>query len=124
MSTIAAVDVDVDVASRELDRLILAGRALEGFERFYAEDTVMQENLDPPCVGKAANRKREEEFFASVAELHAAEVRAQGAGADVTFSEWTLDVTLKDGQRVKLNQVSVRRWKDGLIAHERFYYKP
>lgn len=122
MSSMTAVDVAQ--ASRELDALILSGQALLGLERFYAEDVVMQENLDAPCVGKAANRKREEEFFASVAEVNEAKLHAQGAGEDVTFSEWTLDVTLKNGQRAKLNQVSVRRWKDGLIVHERFYYKP
>jgi hypothetical protein len=31
-------------------------------------------------------------------------------------------VTFKGGQRMKLEQVAVRRWKDGKIVKERFYY--
>jgi hypothetical protein len=30
--------------------------------------------------------------------------------------------THKGGQRSKLNEVAVRRWKDGKVVHERFYY--
>jgi hypothetical protein len=33
-----------------------------------------------------------------------------------------MDVTFKDGNRMKLEQVSVQTWKDGLIVRERFYY--
>jgi hypothetical protein len=41
---------------------------------------------------------------------------------DVTFGEWFMDVTFKNGFRLKMAQVAVRHWKDGKIAHERFYY--
>jgi hypothetical protein len=43
-------------------------------------------------------------------------------GRDVTFSEWTYDMTLKDGKRWVLNEVARRQWKDGRVIHERFYY--
>jgi ketosteroid isomerase-like protein len=82
----------------------------------------MQENTETPTVGKDANRKREIEFFDSVAEFHGAEVLASAAGDDVTFSERTFEVTFKNGNRVKLEQATVRRWKDGQIVRERFYY--
>jgi len=109
---------------RELNELILGGQALEGLERFYAEDVTMQENTQPPTVGKDANRKRENEFFDSVAELHEASVNSTGVGDDVTFSEWVFDVTFKNGQRKRLEQTSVRHWKEGRIVRERFYYDP
>jgi hypothetical protein len=34
-----------------------------------------------------------------------------------------MDVTLKGAGRIKMNQVAVRRWKNGKIVHERFYHK-
>ncbi len=43
------------------------GRALEAFETFYADDVVMQENLMPPTVGKAADRERVTERARSAA---------------------------------------------------------
>lgn len=115
---------DIAKLDHQLNELILGGKALDGFERFYAEDCVMQENGEPPTVGKDANRRREQEFFDSLSEFHGAEVRGTGAGDGVTFSEWLFDVSFKDGPRKKLEQTAVRRWKDGKIVHERFYYNP
>ena len=91
-------------------------------EKFYADNCVMQENTEEPTVGKDANRQREIDFFDSLAEFHGGEVRASAIGDGVTFSEWLFDVTFKDGPRKKLEQAVVRRWEDGKIVHERFYY--
>lgn len=108
--------------NEELDQMILSGKALEAFEKFYADDVEMRENSDPPTKGKDANRKRELEFFDSVERFNGAEVRSSSAGDDVSFSEWMMDVTLKGNQRRKLEQITVRRWKNGKIVSERFYY--
>lgn len=116
MSTIAELEKKVNDA-------ILAGKAMEAFEELYDEDVVMQENSDPECRGKAANRKRELEFFSNVEAFHGAAVLATGVGDDVSFAEWSMDLTLKGVGRIKLEQVHVRRWKNGKIVHERFYHK-
>ena len=50
-----------------------------------------------------------------------AEMRSAVNG-DVTFGEWYMDITFKNGFRAKIAQVAVRRWKDGKLVHERFYY--
>lgn len=108
--------------SKKLDDLVLSGKALEAFDELYADDVVMQENSDAPFVGKELNRKREIEFFDSIAEFHSAAVLSSAAGDDISFSEWTMDVTFKNGFRMTLQQVAVRRWKNGKIVNERFYY--
>ena len=113
---------DFKALDQELNQMVLNGKALEAFDKFYADDVEMQENADPPFQGKAVNRKREEEFFASLDQFHGAEVRASAVADGVSFSEWMMDVTFKGGQRIKLEQVAVRRWKDGKIVKERFYY--
>ncbi len=101
---------------------ILQGKAMEAFEQYYAEDVVMQENSDEPRIGKAANRKAEEEFFASVAEFHDGKLVSSAVNGDTTFGEWFMDISFKGGFRAKMAQVAVRQWKDGKIVRERFYY--
>ncbi len=107
----------------KLDQMILAGQALAAFEELYAPGVVMQENNDPPFVGKDLNRQREIDFFASVAELHSARVLSSAVQGDVSFSEWEMDLTFRNGYRAQLCQVAVRRWQNGQIIHERFYYQ-
>ena len=109
--------------NKKLDQAIFSGRALEAFEELYDDNVVMQENTDAEFRGKDVNRKREQEFFASVEQFHGGQVLASGVGADVSFSEYEMEVTLKGVGRIKMAQVAVRRWKGGRIVHERFYHK-
>jgi len=109
--------------NKKLDQAIFSGRAMEAFEELYDDEVVMQENTDEEHRGKALNRKRELEFFASVEQFHGGEILASGHGGDASFTESAMDVTLKGVGRIKVAQVAVRRWKDGKIVHERFYHK-
>ena len=117
-----AAATSVAELDQALNEAILTGKALEAFEKYYADDVVMQENSDEPRVGKEANRKAEVEFFSSLAEFHEGKLVSEAVNGDVTFGEWFMDVTFKNGYRLKLAQTAVRRWKDGQIVHERFYY--
>ena len=117
-----ATATSVQELDKQVNDDVLSGKAMEAFEKYYAEDVVMQENSEEPRRGKAANRKAEEEFFASVEAFHGASVKASAVNGDVSFSEWEMDVTFKGGHRVKMSQVAVRHWKNGKIVHERFFY--
>jgi ketosteroid isomerase-like protein len=122
MST-TATETSVAALDQALNEAILTGKAMEAFEKYYADDVVMQENSDEPRVGKEANRAAEIEFFSSVAEFHEGKLVASAVNGDVTFGEWYMDITFKGGFRAKMAQVAVRKWKDGKLVHERFYYK-
>ena len=113
---------DTAALDQTLNDMVLSGKALEAFEKYYADDVVMQENSDEPRVGKEANRKAEEAFFESLAEFHEGKVLASAVNGDTSFSEWFMDVTFKNGYRMKMAQVAVRKWKDGKVIHERFFY--
>jgi hypothetical protein len=114
--------VDIAVFDSQVNEMILTGKAMEAFEKFYADDVVMQENSEAPRAGKAVNREYELQFFASVAEWHEGKLVASAINGDTSFSEWYIDISLKNGYRMKSSQVAVRKWKDGKIVHERFFY--
>ncbi len=115
---------DLAALEAELNALLLAGRPMDAFERFYAEDIVMQENSDPPVVGKQRNRAREQAFFGAIARFERIELLGAAAGDGVTYSEWIYEILLRDGRRLTMNEVAARRWRDGQVIHERFYYDP
>jgi ketosteroid isomerase-like protein len=113
---------DIAGLDAQLNQMILTGRAMEAFEQLYADDVVMQENSEAPRVGKDVNRKAEEEFFAGVAEWHDGKLVASAINGDTSFSEWYMEISFKNGMRVKSSQVAVRKWQNGKVAHERFFY--
>lgn len=108
----------------ELVALVQQGEILEAFDRFYADDVVMQENRKAPTAGKAANRVREEQFVAYVKEVHTNVATAVAVEGEHAFITWTLDFTGVDGTRLHYEQVAHQVWRDGKIVAERFYYDP
>ena len=103
---------------------IRQGRILDAVNEFYAEDTVMQENGQPPTVGRAANLERERQFLETVKEWKRFDVTATAVGDNVTFYETVMDWVATDGTPVHVEQVVVAKWRDGQIIHERYYHNP
>jgi len=106
----------------DLNDLVLQGKAMEAFEKYYHEDVVMQENESDPTVGKAANRKREEEFFASITEFREARPLKVAVGEGVTVVEWHYDYDHRTWGVRNYRQISLQEWENGQIVKEKFYY--
>jgi hypothetical protein len=101
---------------------IRQGKIIEAMSEFYEKDTVMQDNANPPTKGLASNIEREKQFMSGVKEWKGFIVTTSGVGDNVTFYESTSDFVTTGGVPVHLEQVSVAKWKNGKIVHERFYY--
>lgn len=105
-----------------LNDLVIQGKLMEAFETYYHEEVAMQENENPPTLGKEANRKREEEFLAAVTEFRTAKPLKVTLGERTTMVEWQYDYTHKEWGIRNYTQVSVQEWQDGKIIREKFYY--
>ena len=101
---------------------ILAGKILETFDAYYADDVVMSENKKDERVSKAKNREYELQFLGNIQDFHGAKVGRTLVDGDNSAVEWTFDVTFKGGSRVVMEQVALQTWKDGKIIREDFYH--
>ncbi|PKD43654.1 nuclear transport factor 2 family protein [Rhodohalobacter barkolensis] len=99
------------------------GTALDAFEQYYADNVTMILEDGTEVEGKDANRDRENEFFDSVEEFHGAGVVNITANEEeeATAVESWMDVTFKEGGRMKIEQVATQDWENGKIVRERFY---
>lgn len=110
--------------AKALYEMIDQGQMLEAFEKFYHEDVVMQEATGEVRKGKDTNRQFEINWLAGVQEMHDGGVLSITSDEEngVTAVESWIDVTFKDGNRIKMEEVAIQRWQDEQIIHERFYY--
>lgn len=113
---------DISGNVQQLIGMIQKGQIVEAIERFYAEDCAMQENANEPVRGRQANIEREKQFLEQVKTWNGFDAKAVAVDGDVAFIECVLDFVSTDDQRITMEQVSVQRWQDGKIVHERFYY--
>jgi len=107
---------------QELLNHIRQGKIIEAMNEFYDKNIVMQENANPPTKGLGTNIEREKQAMSGVKELKGFNVTASGVGDNVTFYEATADWIATNDQPMHAEQVSVAKWQNGKIVHERFYY--
>lgn len=104
---------------------IYTGKLMDGFEKYYAENVVMQEQGEAAREGKAVNREYEQNFVNSLKEVHGAGISsiASDEANGVVFIENFFDFTTQDGNRYNLVQVGVQHWQGNHIVKEVFYHK-
>lgn len=106
----------------QLNKLVIEGKVMEAFERFYHPDVQMQENQNPPTVGKDLNRQRELEFLGNITDFRGATVEGVAIADNISFVIWSYDYSHKHWGERKYTQVSVQNWQDGQIIKEQFFY--
>ena len=113
---------DLKTQVDQLNQMVLEGKILDAFEKFYADDVVMQDNDYPARVGKEMNRQAEEAFVNGLTEFRGARVLNTIVSDDIAATEWWFDYTHKDYGSRNYRQLAVQRWKNGRIVEEKFYY--
>ena len=111
---LASLDADLNTLTSE-------GKILDGLEKYYADNCRFREGNEPPIEGKAAQRERLSELFASLKGFNGATLHSSTVGDGVTFGEWTFDMVDGNGEAMVWNEVLVRHWQDGLVVSERYY---
>ena len=111
--------------AQELQQMIGQGQMMEALDKFYHDDVTVTEVANGEVRhGKEAQRKAIEGWQGMVKEIH-------GGGCDsicsdeengVTTAETWVDVTFREGGRMKMSEVAVRKWQDDQIIDEKFYY--
>jgi ketosteroid isomerase-like protein len=96
----------------------------EVYDRYYDENVVVQENLQPPRIGRAMSIERQKLMNANIREINDFKIGAVLVDGDRSMVEMHLDATTKDGYHFHLEEVGLQTWKNGRIIHERYFYDP
>jgi hypothetical protein len=96
----------------------------EVYERYYDENAIVQENLQPPRVGCALSIERQKLMNANIQEIHDFKIGAVLVDGDRSMVEMHIDATTHDGYRFRIEEVGLQTWKDGKIVRERYFYDP
>ena len=111
----------------DMNKMMSQGQVMEAFEKYYAEDCqICEKPTGEVRNGKAAQRKAIQDWFGMVKEHHGGSLGPITADEDskTTMVQSNTDVTMQDGNRMKMEEVAVQQWNDdGQIIKEDFYYQ-
>jgi ketosteroid isomerase-like protein len=96
----------------------------ERVEAFYADDATMQENNDPPRIGRARLIEHERKVMAASSAIEATLVDDFLLEGDRVVIRWRFDFLRRTGEHVVLDELAYQRWRGDRIVEERFYYDP
>lgn len=108
-----------------LYQMINTGQMMEGFEKYYHQNVVMQEIGEEPRAGKDKNREHEINFGKLMKEFYGSGVLAitSNEAEHKTMVESWMDFSFHNDKRIKSQQVAVQTWEGDYIVHETFYHK-
>lgn len=101
-----------------------ANAHIEAVEEFYAEDSTMQENGNPPRFGRDAHVANERKVMARVKSLKSKCVRPVFVEGDKVVIRWIFRFEWQDGTVTHMEELAYQRWDGDRIAEEQFFYDP
>jgi hypothetical protein len=106
----------------EFNNLVQEQKWEEALNRFYNEDLTSADNEGEPTKGLPAMKKGLEDFLANTSDVKLA-LKNVVVSDDMSVTEWHYIFTHKQWGNFDYDQLSLQRWKDGKIIHERHHYK-
>ena len=97
---------------------------VEAIEDFYTEDASMQENMNPPRVGRDALAANERAVLARVRSVQSRCVRPVFVDGDLVVVRWIFRFEGLDGRVRELEELAYQRWRGDRIEQEQFFYDP
>lgn len=97
---------------------------VQAIREFYAEHASMQENGEPPRVGRDVLVANEARVMARTASVHSQCVRPVFVNGDHVVIRWVFQFAGKDGSRRRIEELAWQRWEAEKIVQEQFFYDP
>jgi ketosteroid isomerase-like protein len=104
--------------------VVEAGRYVEAIEQFYHPDASMQENQQPPRVGRDRLVADERATMAQFASMKSDPVEDLLIDGDKVMIRWRFTFTPAEGPPMVMEELALQRWAGDRIAQERFFYDP
>ena len=125
MSTLEAVMTTQEVANR-MSELFKENKWEQVHDELFSEDVVSIEPEHSPglktAIGKAAIKKKGEDFNAMIEEVHGGWVSDLLVGGNYITCAMGMDLTTKGQGRMKMDEVCVYEVKDGKVVKGQFFY--
>jgi SnoaL-like domain len=97
---------------------------VEAIDEFYTDNASMQENNEPPRVGKAVLMAHEAAALGRVASVESTCVRPVFQHDDHVVIRWIFKFTGNDGSVRCIEELAYQRWEGEHIVQEQFFYDP
>ncbi len=116
MPGISTVNAFIKKVETERHDLVLA--------EYYTEDASIQENQDPPRMGRDTLIEYERQMLGKAEHVSSQCLRPFFVDGNEVMIRWKFQFLLKDGSHIIINEVVHQVWEGDKIRKEQFFYDP
>jgi len=118
---------DTKQIANKLVELCRNGEYSKAYDELFAKDAVAiePENSQVPekrTEGIEAFKQKDKQFMDMIKEIHASTVSEPLVTGNHIAVTYNMDVTMKDGNRMPMDEVAVYKVEDGKIVSQQFFY--
>lgn len=103
---------------------VLRGEHVEAIRDWYLDDASMQENQQPPRVGRELLMEHERQALARQAGVETELVSPVIVHGDRVAVHWRFTFTSKKGRVASFEEIAWQEWRGDKIWREQFFYDP
>lgn len=104
---------------------VISGQHVEAIRDWYAQDASMQENQEPPRVGREVLMAGEAEMLSRMAKVETELLSPPVVDGDQVAIHWRFTFTsARRGTVRSFEEVAWQTWRGDKIWRERFFYDP
>jgi ketosteroid isomerase-like protein len=107
----------------EFIAVVESGDHAGAIERYYTEDSSMQENTNTPRVGRDLLVAHERGVLARMSHVYSKAMSSVVEGDSVAI-HWIFELTDKTGKVHRVDEVALQQWRGDRVFRERFFYDP
>lgn len=103
---------------------VLRGEHVEAIRDWYADDASMQENQQPPRVGREVLMEGERQMLARAAEVKTELLSPVIVEGDRVAIHWRFTFVSRKGHASSFEEIAWQEWRGDKVWREVFFYDP
>jgi hypothetical protein len=107
--------------SNKMNELVTNGRLVDAAEKYYASSIKTIEFDGRITEGKQAAMKKLTDFVDAIQKVNEITLLRSAVDDNASFSEYILDLDMKDGSNIYLHEIVRSLWESGQVVEERYF---
>ena len=112
---------NLDELSNAMNEMVTNGQLVEAAEKYYAPNIRTVEFDGRVTEGKQAAMKKLNDFVSSIQKVNEIALVRSASGDNASFSEFRLNIEMKDGSVLVLYEIVRSLWENGQVTEERYF---
>lgn len=107
--------------SNTMNEMVTNGQLIDAAEKYYSPNIKTIEFDGRITEGKQAAMMKLNDFVVSIQKVNEITLLRSASDDNASFSEYILDIDMKDGTNVYLHEIVRSLWENGQVVEERYF---